>query len=85
MFLSVVTDTALNLPIYNTSQRVREIHVPNDYKTSTGALNKSRALQYCWEDLVNLVSDDEWIIHLDFEFDETVHLVINCLSTILSN
>ena len=67
MFLSVVTDTALNLPIYNTSQRVREIHVPKDYKTSTGALNKSRALQYCWEDSVNLYSDEEWIVHLDEE------------------
>jgi egghead protein (zeste-white 4 protein) len=55
------------LPIYNTSQRVREIHVPKDYKTSTGALNKSRALQYCWEDSVNLYSDEEWIVHLDEE------------------
>ena len=55
------------MPIYNTSQRVREIHVPKDYKTSTGALNKSRALQYCWEDSVNLYSDEEWIVHLDEE------------------
>ena len=41
--------------------------MPKDYKTSTGALNKSRALQYCWEDSVNLYSDEEWIVHLDEE------------------
>ena len=30
-------------------------------------MNKSRALQYCWEDSVNLYSDEEWIVHLDEE------------------
>lgn len=81
--IEVVTDTALNLPIYNTSQRVREIHVPKDYKTSTGALNKSRALQYCWEDSVNLYSDEEWIVHLDEETlvtDESIKGILNFIN-----
>ena len=41
--------------------------MPKNYETATGALNKSRALQYCWEEDVNLYSDDEWIVHLDEE------------------
>ena len=59
--------------------------MPNDYKTSTGALNKSRALQYCWEDLVNLVSDDEWIIHLDEETLVTTESVKGILKFIRCN
>ena len=65
--IEVVTDVPLKLPIYESSQRIREIVVPNDYQTSTGALNKSRALQYCWEDTINLMDDQEWILHLDEE------------------
>ena len=41
--------------------------MPKNYETATGALNKSRALQYCWEEDINLYSDDEWIVHLDEE------------------
>ena len=41
--------------------------VPSDYKSKTGALNKSRALQYCLEDDVNMLNDDDWIVHLDEE------------------
>ena len=64
----VVTDVSLNLTIYETtSQRIREIVVPPSYKPLSGALNKSRALQYCWEDNINLIQDDEWIVHLDEE------------------
>ena len=65
--IEVVTDVPLNLPIYENSHRIREIVVPKDYQTSTGALNKSRALQYCWEDTINLIDDKEWILHLDEE------------------
>ena len=48
-------------------QRIREIVVPPSYKPASGALNKSRALQYCWDDETNLIQDDDWIIHLDEE------------------
>ncbi len=65
--IEVVTDTELNLPVFDNNQRIREIVVPSDYRTPTGALNKSRALQYCWEETVNLLSDDEWVVHLDEE------------------
>ena len=42
----VVTDKSISLIA---SKRVREIVVPGNYATKTGALFKSRALQYCLE------------------------------------
>eukprot|EP00095_Tigriopus_kingsejongensis_P005579 maker-scaffold12_size759060-snap-gene-5.17 protein:Tk05579 transcript:maker-scaffold12_size759060-snap-gene-5.17-mRNA-1 annotation:"GG12939" len=62
--VQVVTDMKLNL---QETKRLQEIVVPSSYTTKTGALNKSRALQYCLEDDVNILSDDDWIIHLDEE------------------
>jgi egghead protein (zeste-white 4 protein) len=41
--------------------------VPPDYRTKSGALFKARALQYCLEDKVNLLSPNDWIVHLDEE------------------
>lgn len=60
----VVTDKALNLPRH---PRIREIVVPSTYRTKSGALFKARALQYCLEDDVNVLSDMDWIVHLDEE------------------
>ncbi|XP_003370424.1 beta-1,4-mannosyltransferase egh protein, partial [Trichinella spiralis] len=37
------------------------------YRTKSGALFKARALQYCWEEEVNMLRDDDWIVHLDEE------------------
>ena len=50
--VQVVTDKSLGnrLPALS---RVEEIVVPTTYRTKSGALNKSRALQYCLEDDVN--------------------------------
>lgn len=62
--IEVVTDKAVDLPKH---RRVREVIIPKDYKTKTGALFKSRALQYCLEDDVNILSDSDWIVHLDEE------------------
>jgi egghead protein (zeste-white 4 protein) len=42
----VVTDKSISLV---TSKQVREVVVPVDYATKSGALYKSRALQYCLE------------------------------------
>ena len=42
----VVTDKSISLV---TSKKVRELVVPEDYSTKSGALYKSRALQYCLE------------------------------------
>uniref|UniRef100_A0A1A9UM62 Glycosyltransferase 2-like domain-containing protein n=1 Tax=Glossina austeni TaxID=7395 RepID=A0A1A9UM62_GLOAU len=62
--IEVVTDKAVNLAHH---RRIREIVVPKEYKTRTGALFKSRALQYCLEDNVNVLNDNDWIVHLDEE------------------
>lgn len=60
----VVTDNALHLP---KSALVRELVVPNDYVTKRNSLFKARALQYCCEPAVNILSNDDWVIHLDEE------------------
>ena len=62
--IEVVTDKAMNLA---KSSRVREIVVPDTYRTKTNCMYKSRALQYALEDDVNLLNDDDWIVHLDEE------------------
>ncbi|XP_037047525.1 beta-1,4-mannosyltransferase egh isoform X3 [Bradysia coprophila] len=62
--IEVVTDKEINLAQH---RRTREIVVPKDYKTKSGALFKSRALQYCLEDSVNVLNNSDWIVHLDEE------------------
>lgn len=62
--IEVVTDKRMNI---NQSSKLREIVVPIDYKTKTGALYKARALQYCLEDDVNNLNGNDWIVHLDEE------------------
>ena len=62
--IEVVTDKPLNLP---KNARIREIIVPATYRTKSGSLYKSRALQYALEDEVNILNDDDWIVHLDEE------------------
>lgn len=62
--IEVVTDKAIGLENH---RRVREIVVPPNYRTRSGALFKSRALQYCLEDSVNMLADSDWIVHLDEE------------------
>lgn len=75
--IEVVTDKAINLPKH---RRVREVIVPPEYKTKSGALFKSRALQYCLEDNVNILAGNDWIVHLD---EETL-LTENCVRGILN-
>ncbi|XP_064608893.1 beta-1,4-mannosyltransferase egh-like [Liolophura sinensis] len=60
----IVTDKAIHLA---RMPGVREIVVPDTYVTSQGSLFKARALQYCLEDGVNMLNDDDWIVHLDEE------------------
>lgn len=62
--IEVVTDKPIYLP---KDQRIREVVVPSDYQTKTGALFKARALQYCLEDGVNTLNYCDWIVHLDEE------------------
>lgn len=62
--IEVVTDKAIGLP---TDPRVREVVVPPEYRPKNGTLYKARALQYCLEDDVNILTDEEYIVHLDEE------------------
>jgi len=62
--VQVVTDNSIQIA---TDKRIVETVVPTSYKTKTGALNKARALQYCLEDDVNVLGEDDWIVHLDEE------------------
>lgn len=75
--IEVVTDNELNLVSH---PRLRQIVVPSKYSTSTGAMYKARALQYCLEDDVNTLANDDWIVHLD---EETL-LTTNSLKGILN-
>ena len=62
----MVTDEPIGLVEHDAAAfgRVEEIVVPCSYQTKSGAKFKSRALQYCLEDEVNRLSDDDWIVHL---------------------
>lgn len=60
----IVTDNALNLSV---SHNVREVTVPREYRTANGTLFKARALHYCLSQNVNILSPEDWIVHLDEE------------------
>lgn len=60
----VVTDNALHLP---KTALIRELVVPSDYQTRKNSLFKARALQYCNEPAVSILSNDDWVVHLDEE------------------
>ena len=63
----VATDKDINLtdaPAYN---RIRQLIVPKDYRTPTGALFKARALQYALEPGVSPLKAGDYIVHLDEE------------------
>ncbi|CAG0919690.1 unnamed protein product [Notodromas monacha] len=67
--VEVVTDNAISISPLSShpTVRLREIVVPPSYKPKSGALFKARALQYCLENGVNQLDDDDWIVHLDEE------------------
>ncbi|OQR78898.1 beta-1 [Tropilaelaps mercedesae] len=49
------------------NSKIRQTVVPKSYNTSTGAMFKARALQYCLEDSVNSLAEGDYILHLDEE------------------
>ena len=64
----LVTDLPLPVSLPETGSRVRHVLVPACYRTPAGTLFKARALQYCLEPEVDVLSsDDDWIVHLDEE------------------
>ena len=82
--IEVVTDKPLNFPV-TTAHIVREVIVPTDYKTKSGAMYKSRALQYALEPHVNQLSSDDYIVHLDEETLLTENSVRGILNFVNSN
>ncbi|CAF3659912.1 unnamed protein product [Rotaria socialis] len=82
--IEIVTDKPISLTGLPLSM-VREVVVPNDYRTKTGALYKSRALQYALEPDVNQLSPDAFIVHLDEETLLTENSVRGILNFVNSN
>lgn len=78
--IEVVTDKPIGLPSH---RRIREIVVPTDYTTKTGSLYKARALQYCLEDRVNILADNDWVVHLDEETLLTKNSIRGILNFVL--
>ncbi|XP_043260899.1 beta-1,4-mannosyltransferase egh [Colletes gigas] len=78
--IEVVSDIPVGLPLH---RRVREVVVPPNYRTSSGALFKARALQYCLESSINELADHDWIVHLDEETLLTENSVRGILNFVL--
>ena len=86
-FIEVATDNSQDFIATDVEEvmmmsSVRELVVPKEYQTSTGAKYKARALQYAIEH--SAAKEDDWIVHLDEEtrFDaETVrHILHHCVT-----
>jgi egghead protein (zeste-white 4 protein) len=75
--VEIATDKAINVQKH---RRIREIVVPKAYEPKSGAMFKSRALQYCLEENVNMLNPNDWIVHLD---EETI-LTKNCVRGIVN-
>ncbi|XP_015124932.1 beta-1,4-mannosyltransferase egh [Diachasma alloeum] len=78
--IEVVSDKPIGLSPH---RRIREVVVPSNYRTSSGALFKARALQYCLENSVNELADHDWIVHLDEETLLTENSVRGILNFVL--
>ena len=82
--IEIVTDKEIsiqNLPAH----MIRQIVVPSTYRTKSGALYKSRALQYALEPTVNQLSPEDFIIHLDEETLLTENSIRGILNFVASN
>ena len=73
----VVTDSPIQL---QQTTRSREVVVPSNYKTRSGALFKARALQYALEPEVDILSAGDYIVHLDEETLLTEEAVIGIIN-----
>jgi egghead protein (zeste-white 4 protein) len=82
--IEIVTDKPISISGLPTNM-VREVVVPSDYRTKTGALYKSRALQYALEPDVNQLSSEDYIVHLDEETLLTENSVRGILNFVHAN
>lgn len=78
--IEVVSDRAIQLA---QRSRIREVVVPATYKPRGGAMYKARALQYCLEPSVNILSDDDYVVHLDEETIMTSDSIRGILNFVL--
>jgi egghead protein (zeste-white 4 protein) len=82
--IEIVTDKPINLEGLP-SNTIREIVVPTDYRTKTGALFKARALQYALESNTDGLFSDDYIVHLDEETIMTKDSIRGILNFVGSN
>lgn len=75
--VEIATENLIDVP---KNEKIREVVVPKDYQTRSGALFKARVLQYCLEDHINQLTSNDWIVHLD---EETI-FTENCLRGIVN-
>jgi egghead protein (zeste-white 4 protein) len=81
--IEIVTDREIGgLP---RSAKLREIVVPGDYSTLSGTKFKARALQYALEPHVNILNDDDWIVHLDEETQLTHSALVGITNFLIEN
>lgn len=80
--IEVVTDKEVTC--LQRHARVRQLVVPADFVTRSGALFKSRALQYCLEPGVCVLQSGDWVLHLDEETLVTENSVRGVLNFILA-
>lgn len=78
--IEVVTDKPIGLQSH---RRIREIIVPLSYTPGSGAKYKARALQYCLEDDVNILAENDYIVHLDEETIMTTNSVRGIINFVL--
>lgn len=78
--IEVVSDKPVGLALH---RRIREVVVPPTYRTKSGALFKARALQYCLENNVNELAENDWIVHLDEETLLTENSIRGILNFVL--
>lgn len=64
LIFEIVTDKDINPPEH---PKIRQLVVPTEYRTSTGALFKARALQYALEPGVSPIQNGDYVVHLDEE------------------
>ena len=67
--VEVVTDQPLNIEkwLNKYEQHFTETLVPVSYRSKLNTRKKARALQYCLEDGVNNLNNDDYVVHLDEE------------------
>ena len=85
--VEVVTDQPLNIQnSHMQNEYVKETVVPVKYKSRRDTRKKARALQYCLEDGVNTLRNNDYVVHLDEETiltHDAIKGILNFISELL--